>query len=73
MIATPTLHPHGTYRPETIKAATRAPKALWPAKQEQIVTASLFGGKPRLKIAQVSRIFLHAPKPYMLWLPESSE
>jgi len=73
MIASPALHPHGTHRPELIEAATWAPKALRPAKPEQIIPVGLLGSEQRLEIAEISWILFHNLKHYRLWLPESGK
>src|SRR5450755_1442737 len=67
------LHEHRPYRPEVTAAATRAAKAFWPSKLEQILPARLLGIKPCFELAQIPRIFLHSPTYYMLGSPESSK
>src|SRR5450631_1714966 len=67
------LHEHRPYRPEVTAAATRAAKAFWPSKLEQVLPARLLGIKPCFELAQIPRIFLHSPTYYMLGSPESSK
>src|ERR1022692_810111 len=61
------------HRPVLIAITTRASETLRPPQAEQVVPARLLGGKPRLKLAQVPRVFLHRPPYYRLCQPESSK